>query len=220
MKMRSLACLLLLVSAAAQAEEFFPEQRLSQAEADKGWNLAHLADAHLALGEYSEGVEAAKSAYRILRDVRIIALVAWTYEDWGAHVSDPKEAFRLYQKAVFFYGQAQRLLPTVARGAPIGWVQQTLEQRLPPLKEQLAKADKHAKKSRHRPAHTVAALETELVRTRDELAKKSDELAQERATRAALEQALRALAAQKPLCPVCEAPIPVSARYAEAKLGK
>jgi hypothetical protein len=189
MKTRSLA-LLLLMSAVAQAEEFFPEQRLSQAEDDKGWNLAWQADAHLALGEYSEGVEAAKSAYRILRDVRIIALVAWIYEDWGAHVSDPKEAFRLHQKAVFFYGQTQRLLPTLARGAPIGWVQQMVEQRLPPLKEQLAKADKHAKKSRHLPEHTVAELEAELARTRDELTK-------ERSLRAGLERAVRVLASRR-----------------------
>jgi tetratricopeptide (TPR) repeat protein len=220
MKTRSLACLLLLMSTAAQAEEFFPEPGLSLAEYKKAWRLMALADAHLALGEHREGIEAAKSAFRIVRDVRAFTYVAVLYEDWGSNVSDPKEAYRLHKQAAFFYERLERLLTTVPRGSPIGWVRRKLEERLPPLKEALAEMEEDAEEDSPSSGHTVTALETELARTRDELAKKQDELAQERATRAALEQALRALAAQKPLCPVCEVPIPVAARYAEAKLGK
>ena len=220
MKTRSLVWLLLLMSTAAQGEEFFPGPRLSQAEHRKGWSLLALADAHLALGEYREGVEAAKSAYRILRDIRPYTYVALLYEDWGTNVSDPKEASRLHEQAVFFYERLGRMLATVPRGIP-GWVRRAFEQRLPPLKEALAEAEEDAEDVSPSPTQRVAELETELAHTRDELAKERDELAQERATRAALEQAVRALAAQKPICPVSETPaLPASTPYAAARLGE
>lgn len=191
--MSSLAWLLLLVSTvaqAAQAEEVFPEERFSQATWDKGWALARLADAHLVLGEYHEGIEAAKSAFRILRDLRILTHIALTYEDWGAHVSDPKEAVRLHQQAAFFYERVQLLLPTVPRGAPIGWTRRTLERRLPPLKEALAEAEEDANDATPPPAQRLAELEAELARIRDELSK-------ERSLRTGLEQAVRVLASRR-----------------------
>jgi tetratricopeptide (TPR) repeat protein len=194
MRTSSLAWLLLLLMRMAvpvvEAEEILPEQEVSHAEYKKAWSLFYLADAHFTLGEYREGIEAAKSAFRILRDVRMLTQVALIYENWGAHVSDPKEALRLKQQAMFLYERAELLLPTVARGAPRSWVRLTLDQRLPPLKEQLAKADKHAKKSRHRPAQRVAELEAEMARIRDELVK-------ERSLRTGLEQAVRVLASRK-----------------------
>jgi hypothetical protein len=221
MKTSSLRCLLLLMGMAipaAGAEEALPEQRVSKAKYEKAWDLFFLADAHLALGEYREGAEAAKSAFRMLRDIRMLNLVALIHEDWGAHVSDPQEASRLKQQAVFFYERTQLILPIVARGAAFSWVRRTLEQRLPPLKEALAEEKEDAEEISPSSEHTVADLEAELARARDELAKKSDELTKERATRAALEQAIRALAAQKPQGPVSEAPaIPVSAPYAAAR---
>jgi tetratricopeptide (TPR) repeat protein len=219
MKTRSLAWLLLLLSTAARAEEIFPEQRVSDAELKKGWQLSWRADAHFALGEYPEAIEAAKSAFRILRDVRILTQVALLYEHWGSQVSDPKESYRLHKQAVFFYERLQLVLLPGQRGVVAHWARRTLAQRLPPLKEALEEADEDAVTSPSE--RTMAELEAELARTRAELAKERAELAKERTTRTALEQAIRTLAAQKPLCPVSEAPpIPVSAPYATARLGQ
>lgn len=194
MRTSALAWLLLLFMRmavpVAEAEEIVPEQEVSHAEWKKAWDLFHLADAHYTLGEYREGAEVAKSAFRILHDVRILAQVALIHEEWAAHVSDPKEALRLKQQALFFYERLQLILPSVARGASIGWARQTLEQHLPPLQEQVAKADRRRPKPRHPPAHTVAQLEAELARIRGELAK-------ERAMRTGLEQAVRVLASRK-----------------------
>jgi tetratricopeptide (TPR) repeat protein len=201
MKRQSLGLLallsLLLIGSVAHAEDVeggFPGPRLSRAEEAKAWRLGYLADAHLTLGEYAEGIEAAKSAFRIARDVRMLPLIGSLYEEWGAHTPDPKEANRLYQRAVFYFQQADRYATGLPAGPPRQWARKMVVKHLPPLQEALEDAEEDGDEVAATGEPTTAELKAAL-------AKAQDDLARERATREALEQALRALAAQKAVCP-------------------